>query len=364
MKVLTVLGTRPEIIKLSALMQILDQKTKHVIVHTGQHYSSNMDKQFFEELNLRNSDYHLSVGSGSQADQTAKILTKIEKIMSDENPDVVLVLGDTNSTLAGALAARKLGLMIAHIESGCRSRNKNQPEEVNRIVSDHCSDLLFVFDEESRHNLLKEGFSDDQIFNTGNIVYDACRRALLETGEKNYLWKMGLEPNKFILVTIHRAENTDDVKRLRKIVEALNKLSETITVVFPIHPRTKKAIDDRGLILSPKIKQIDPSAYVPFVNLLSKALLVITDSGGVQQESVFLNVPVIIPRDKIEMNEFLDAGKCFISSVEDLYKFVNNFVSKPEQIEKVRANPLTFEENTSQKIFDILAQKINTQVNF
>ena len=300
---------------------------------------------FFEELQVRSPDYNLNVGSGNHGEQTGRIMMELEKVLLKENPDLLLVLGDTNSTLAAAVVGSKWGCKVVHLEAGCRSGNRYQPEEINRIVADHCADLLFTIDTESTDNLLKEGLKQEQIFYVGNIVEEACHRAM--TIGKNAVEKGG---DNFVLATIHRAENTDNPKSLRNIVAALNILSEKTTVVFPLHPRTKKVIEREGIKLSPKIKLLEPQGYAAFVSLLSTCSVVITDSGGVLEEAAFLNVPALIPREKTELHELIDQGKAFLvgTNTDHLVKAAEEQLSR-KMVKKELQNPAI-----SGKIVDIL----------
>ena len=239
MKIITILGTRPEIIKLSPLLPLLDQEFNHLLIHTGQHYSWEMDTQFFEELQLREPDYNLNVGSGSHGEQTGKMIVELEKIFLQEQPTHVIIFGDTNSTLAGALAAVKIHPRTIHLEAGARSRNRQQPEEINRIIADHCADLLFTIDTESTENLLREGFKKEQIVQVGNIVEEACAR-IQHAGQDNSIlkqWKV--EEGRFILATIHRAENTDNPENLKNIIAAFNALSKEIPLLLLKHETNK-----------------------------------------------------------------------------------------------------------------------------
>lgn len=349
MKVVTVLGTRPEIIKLSPLIPSLDAEFDQVLVHTGQHYSWEMDAMFFQELQVRNPDYNLNVGSGHHGEQTGRIMIELEKVLLKEKPQLLLVLGDTNSTLAAAVVGSKLGCKIVHLEAGCRSRNRYQPEEINRVVADHCADFLFTIDTESTDNLLKEGLKKEQIFQVGNIVEEACFRAIaLRVAADDFSDAYADDRN--ILVTIHRAENTDDPARLRNIVEALTILSEKASVIFPIHPRTKKVLSENKIQLSPKIKVLEPQGYAAFVSLLSKCSVVITDSGGVLEEAAFLNVPALIPREKTELHELIDQGKAFLvgTNADHIVKAAQEHLSR-EIVKKELQNPAI-----SDKIIDIL----------
>ena len=242
MKIITVLGTRPEIIKLSPLIPKLNAEFKHVVIHTGQHYDYTMDGIFFDELRLSSQNYNLHVGSHPPGKQVALMLEKIEEIIIHEKPDAVLVQGDTNSTLAGALAAAKMNIKLIHLEAGCRSFNRTMPEEINRVIADHISDLLITSNAQNKKLLLQEGIPENKIVVAGSTVFDAVERnkSLIPS---NLLSQLKLTPKQYLLVTIHRAENTNDPQHLQNIISALNILAQNIKIVFPIHPRTKKIVE-------------------------------------------------------------------------------------------------------------------------
>ena len=359
MKVITILGTRPEIIKLSPLIPLLDLEFNHILVHTGQHYSKEMDQRFFEELELRQPNYNLNIGSGTHGEQTGKMVAELEKIFLHEKPTHVIIFGDTNSTLAGALAAVKIHLQVIHIEAGARSHNKQQPEEINRLLADHCSDLLFTIDTESTENLLREGFKREQIFQVGNLVEESCARILATGAHCSVLQNMGVAEGKFIVATIHRAENTDNLDNLRSIVAAFNILSKKITLFFPIHPRTKKVITESNIQISPEIRLLEPTGYASFIELMSKARFVITDSGGVFEEAVFLNVPVIITREMIELRESVEKGKSFLvgASTEKIVALCEKLISDEKEIQRIKNIPMTFPQNISQRIVEVLKNR-------
>jgi len=303
-----ILGTRPEIIKMSPVIRECEsQNLDYFILHTGQHYSYELDKIFFEDLNLPQPDYKLDVGSGSHAEQTSKILMGTEKILQKEKPDVILVQGDTNTVLGGALAASKMNIKIGHVEAGLRSYDRSMPEEINRILTDHISDLLFVPTEESRQNLLKEGIEDKKIHVTGNTIVDAVyQNKKIADRKGDLLRKMDLTPKEFFLVTAHRAENVDNKKRLDGIITGLQQVQDkyTIPVIFPIHPRTKKMIE-HFQISTDGIEITDPLGYLEFLQLEANAKLVLTDSGGLQEESCILGVPCVTLRENTERPETL-----------------------------------------------------------
>ena len=311
MKISVILGTRPEIIKLSPVIRELERRqANYFILHTGQHYSYNLDRVFFEQLKLPQPRYNLEVGSGSHAQQTGKILIGVEDVLQDENPDIVLVEGDTNSVFAGALAATKLHIKVGHVEAGLRSYDRNMPEEINRILTDHCSDYLFAPTPKARQILLGEGVSEEKIFVTGNTIVDAVYQNLEIAGERrDTSSSLSLTPRQYFLVTLHRQENVDNQVRFTSIVEGLSKIAEEfhLPVVYPIHPRSRKMMTQFGL--SPRnLTLIEPIDFLSFLQLESKARLILTDSGGVQEEACILSVPCVTLRDNTERPETLEVG--------------------------------------------------------
>ena len=324
MKIAIILGTRPEIIKMSPVIRYCrDKKLDFFVIHTNQHYSYEMDKIFFEELNLPDPEYNLEVGSGLHGEQTGKMLAGIEKILIDEKPDVVLVEGDTNTVLAGALAASKLHIKVGHVEAGLRSFDMSMPEEINRIMVDHISDHLFAPTETSRKYLLQEGIQDQKIDVVGNTIVDATMQNLsIARDESNILDELKVSPDNFFLLTMHRAENVDDPLRLEKILNGLKLVSDQykIPIVFPMHPRTMNRIKVYGF--EDKINSInslnivEPIGYMDFLVLESEAKLVLTDSGGVQEETCILMTPCVTLRDNTERPETVDAGANVIVGCE------------------------------------------------
>jgi len=316
--ILIVLGTRPEIIKMSPIIrECAHQGLEFSVLHTGQHYSYAMDRIFFEQLDLSSPTYNLDVGSGTHGIQTAAILTGVEKILLDHPPGIVLVQGDTNTVLAGALAAAKLHIPVGHVEGGLRSFDRSMPEEINRIVADHVSDQVYAPSETSRQNLLHEGIYDDTITITGNTVVDAVQQNIRLARQKVHpLEDLGLEPGNYCLVTAHRAENVDDPLRLAGIITGLKKISAHfgIPVVFPMHPRTRKMVHEFSLSTE-GIHVINPVGYLEFLILESMASLLLTDSGGVQEEGCILKVPCVTLRENTERPETIDCGSNTLAGV-------------------------------------------------
>ncbi len=311
MKIAVVLGTRPEIIKMGPVIRELGRrKASFFILHTGQHYSYNLDRVFFEQLGLPQAKYNLEVGSGSHAEETAKILTGVEKILQKENPDAVLVEGDTNSVLAGALAATKLHIKVGHVEAGLRSYDRQMPEEINRTLTDHCADYLFAPTGKAKAILLGEGIAEGKIFVTGNTIVDAIYQNLEMAGEKgNTLDTLNSKPKEYFLVTLHRQENVDNQARFASILEGLDKVATSfhLPVIYPIHPRSRKMMSE--FHLEPQnLTLIDPVDFFAFLQLESNARLILTDSGGVQEEACILKVPCVTLRDNTERPETIEVG--------------------------------------------------------
>jgi UDP-N-acetylglucosamine 2-epimerase len=307
MMIASIVGARPNFVKLAPVSRQLRRHFAEIIIHTGQHYDYLMDKVFFDDLGIPAPDYHLGVGSGSHGRQTAEMLSRIEEILMQEKPDLVLVFGDTNSTLAGALAASKLHIPLAHVEAGLRSFDKRMPEEINRILTDHCSDILLCPTETAVENLKREGLFEG-VFLTGDVMVDAQRDCLRIAEQRATAFvDLGLKPKSYTLATVHRAANTDDLTRLKSIVGALEEIGD---VVFPCHPRTEKYLRQAGLWdeLSRRVKVIEPVGYQDMLMLEKHARMILTDSGGVQKEAYLLGVPCITLREETEWVETVEDG--------------------------------------------------------
>ncbi len=309
MKIVSVVGARPQFIKCAPVSCELRKVAQEVMVHTGQHYDDSMSGVFFRELGLPEPDYDLAVGSGSHGYQTGEMLKKIEEILLKEKPEVVLVYGDTNSTLAGALAAAKLHIPVAHVEAGLRSHNRAMPEEINRILTDHVSDSLFCPTVTAVENLKREGVTKG-VHLVGDVMYDALLDGVeIAKRTSTILKRLAVEPGQFILATVHRAENTDQPQRLEGIVTALAGLAKAgHTIVFPVHPRTRKLLGMHSFELCKGVVQIDPVPYLDMVLLESTARLILTDSGGIQKEAYWLQVPCLTLRDETEWEETVQSG--------------------------------------------------------
>ncbi len=307
MKIVSIVGARPQFIKAAALSRVLRQSHREILVHTGQHYDYEMSGVFFDGLELPHPDTNLGVGSGSHGAQTAAMLTRVEGVLSAERPDYVLVYGDTNSTLAGALAASKLSVRIAHVEAGLRSFNRRMPEETNRVIADHLSDLLLCPSETAVRNLADEGITRN-VHLVGDVMLDVLKWANQRIPGKPsaILQTLGLMKQRYLLATVHRSENTDNLSRLSQILDAFNSLDEP--VVFPVHPRAKKVINGASCRIKPHVRLIDPVGYLDMVALAGAARLILTDSGGLQKEAYWLGVPCLTMRDETEWMETVEAG--------------------------------------------------------
>ncbi len=307
MKLVSIVGARPQFIKAAVLSRVLRARHHEVLVHTGQHYDDLMSDVFFRELGLPAPDVNLGVGSASHAVQTARMLEGIECVLEEQRPDAVIVYGDTNSTLAGALAAAKLNLPVAHVEAGLRSYDRSMPEELNRVLTDHLARYLFCPTENAVDCLRREGI-EAGVHHVGDLMYDSLLAALPRAQKEapSVLARYGLEAGAFYLATVHRQSNTDDAPTLRALLDALGRLDAS--VLLPLHPRTRAAIDAAGIAPGPNLRLIEPVGYIEMLALESNARAILTDSGGVQREAYFLAVPCVTLRAESEWPETLAAG--------------------------------------------------------
>jgi UDP-GlcNAc3NAcA epimerase len=310
-KIVTVIGARPQFIKAAVLSRIIKENgaVEEVIIHTGQHFDSNMSKIFFDEMMIPEPTYNLEINSMSHAAMTGQMMEKIEKVLEIEKPDALIVYGDTNSTIAGALAAKKMNIKVVHIEAGLRSFNMKMPEEINRILTDRISDLLSCPSKGAINNLHNEGFQNSPVLieNHGDIMKDAVNYYSQFSANKSSIIKdQKLQKNEFVLATIHRQENTDDEKKLRSIFLGLEEIHKTHTVILPMHPRTKSVLNK--LSIHPKIQVIEPVGYYDMLELLKNCSMVITDSGGLQKEAFFNRKQTIVVRDETEWVELVSHG--------------------------------------------------------
>lgn len=309
-KILCVAGARPNFMKLAPLVAALDHDPDFApfIVHTGQHYDDRMSGQFFRDLDMPSPKHNLSVGSGSHAQQTAEIMKRFEPVVLEEKPDAVLVVGDVNSTMACALVAKKLQLPVVHVEAGLRSFDRSMPEEINRVVTDAISDLLLVTEESGRRNLVAEGISPDRIDLVGNLMIDSLRASVAKASQSDILARLGVENKSYGLVTLHRPANVDDPKHLAELVEALSTIADELPLYFPVHPRTRAHMEEQKIALHSAMHLTDPLGYLDFLWLMSNSSVVLTDSGGVQEETTALGVPCLTMRDNTERPVTIDEG--------------------------------------------------------
>jgi UDP-N-acetylglucosamine 2-epimerase (non-hydrolysing) len=306
MKILNIVGARPNLVKIAPLLKVMlsNNRIKPILVHTGQHYDEKLSGIFFEQMAIRRPDINLDVGSGSQGWQTAEILKRIEPVLVEQKPDVVLVVGDVNSTVAASLAAAKLGIPIAHVEAGLRSFDRSMPEEINRVVTDALADYLFVTEESAVKNLLKEGHPRDQIHFVGNVMIDALQQFLPLAQQSRILHDLELLKNgtclPFGVLTLHRPANVDSLETLGILLGVIEMVADKLPIIFPVHPRTQQKLADLGKKQSSRLRLIDPLGYLEFLHLLSCARLVLTDSGGIQEETTALGVACLTLRDNTE----------------------------------------------------------------
>ena len=356
MKHCILLGTRPEIIKLSSLIrECRARRLDYFIIHTNQHYSDAMDTIFFKDLDLPQSTYNLNIGSGSHGEQTGKMLVEIEKILFVEKPDILYVQGDTNTVMAGAITAVKIGIKIAHVEAGLRSYDRTMPEEINRIITDHVSDYLFTPTQKAVDILFGEGIPQSKIYNVGNTIVDAVQEGLIIARKINPLKALGVKENEYFLLTLHRPSNVDNRKTLENIFQGLSQVYQKygLPIIFPIHPRTKKQVIKFDINLPDGVIEIEPVGFLEMLRLEKGARLIFTDSGGIQEEACIMRKRCITLRDNTERPETIDVGGNMIAK-----RTPDNILRAAEQMLHKQVswyNP--FGDGTSAKhILDIISQ--------
>ncbi len=365
-KIINVVGARPNFMKIAPFQRELDKYKKifqYKLVHTGQHYDNNMSTAFFKDLNIKSPDYFLNCGGGGHGEQTGKIMIEFEKVLIKEKPDLVVVAGDVNSTIACSLTAVKLHIKVAHIEAGCRSYDRTMPEEINRILTDAISDYLFTLDNMSVSNLLKEGVSKEKIYFVGDIMIDSLVYGLAKVKNKNaILEKYNLTKNEFAVLTLHRPSNVDSEKHLIEIFSALEIIQKDIKIIFPVHPRTLKNIEKSKKLLAilsncANIILTEPCGYFDFIELFSNSKFVITDSGSLQQETSFLDIPCITVRENTERPITVSLGSNVIAGRDKnkILKFYRQIKSgKFKKGKKI----VFWDGKTSARIVAILSQKL------
>jgi UDP-N-acetylglucosamine 2-epimerase (non-hydrolysing) len=309
MKVINVVGARPNFMKIAPIVEAMKQAPSidQLLLHTGQHYDEGMSDVFFRDLGIPQPDIHLGVGSGSHAQQTARVMVEFEKVCLEQKPDLIVVVGDVNSTMACTIVAAKLMISVAHVEAGLRSFDRAMPEEINRLVTDALADLLFTTSRDADENLKKEGVDPKRIHFVGNVMIDTLMKQRARAAELNMPERFGVEAGHYALVTLHRPSNVDDPTVLAEILEALHQIGRTMPVIFPIHPRTRKRVEEFGLSLD-GVRTLEPLGYLEFLNLMSTAGVVLTDSGGLQEETTILRVPCLTLRYNTERPVTIDHG--------------------------------------------------------
>lgn len=364
MKIITIVGARPQFIKAATVSRVIREfniqpSVKHieeVIIHTGQHYDDNMSKIFFDELDIPYPNYNLEIGGTSHGAMTGRMIEKIEEILLNEKPDWVLIYGDTNSTLAGAITASKLHIPLAHVEAGLRSFNMKMPEEINRVLSDRVSELLLCPTETAVKNLNNEGITTG-IVNIGDVMYDASLfyRGLAQE-RSNILDRYELNESDYILVTCHRAENTDDASRLKEIVVGLESIARNYKVIFPLHPRTRNILLEQGLWEAlTNVEILEPVSFLDMVRLEESASVIVTDSGGVQKEACFFNVPCVTMRDETEWVETVESG--WNQLVGASSEKIEQAVRRALEQKKPKSVQLYGTGNAAEKVVELLQRK-------
>ena len=382
-KIVSVVGARPNFMKIAPIIEQLKiknknlkAKLKHVLVHTGQHYDEEMSKSFFEDLNLPKPDINLGVGSASHAVQTAKIMIEFEKVCLRERPDLIIVVGDVNSTIACALVASKLGIKIAHIEAGLRSFDRTMPEEINRVLTDAISDYLFTTCEDANENLKREGIPEEKIYFVGNVMIDTLLKYKERAKKSKILEKLGLNKDlqvrSYALLTLHRPSNVDNRETFINILKALKDVSEKIPIIFPAHPRTQRQIkffslekyfnfvnieSNSCVNIENSINLLDPLSYLDFLNLMANAKFVLTDSGGIQEETTILNIPCLTLRENTERPVTLKEGTNTIvgSNPEKIISKSMDILNGKKKIGRI---PKLWDGKAAERIINILIEKL------
>ena len=361
-KIINVVGARPNFMKIGPIQRAMNARSNEfdpVLVHTGQHYDEKMSKLFFDDLQLPKPDVYLGVGSGTHAQQTAKIMIDFEKVCLEQKPDMVLVVGDVNSTVACSLVAAKLHIPVVHVEAGLRSFDRKMPEEINRLVTDALSDLLFVTEKSGIENLRNEGVDPQKVHFVGNVMIDSLAFFMEKARESKILEELNLQPREYALVTLHRPSNVDDPENFAKILTAFEEIQQHIQIVFPIHPRTRKNLETLGLngrIEKMKnLKLLPPIGYLDFANLTQNCRFVMTDSGGIQEETTYLGIPCMTLRENTERPVTIEVGTNELvgPNTEEILKYAHQIL---EGKWKKGAIPELWDGHAAERIVDVLAK--------
>ncbi len=363
MKIINVVGARPNFMKIAPIQRVMDatEGIEPFLVHTGQHYDERMSKFFFDDLQLPQPDVYLNIGSASHAVQTARIMIEFEQVLLKEKPDAVLVVGDVNSTAACSIVASKMGIKIIHVEAGLRSNDRRMPEEINRILTDSISDLLFITEQSGLDNLKREGIPDEKVHLVGNVMIDSLIFFKEKAAQSTMLDDLGLEKQSYALITLHRPSNVDDPDVFRRLISTFQKIEKELKLIFPIHPRSRKRISEFGLdemIASmPNLKLLDPLGYLDFMNLMHNARVLLTDSGGIQEETTYLGIPCITMRENTERPVTMEVGtNVLVGSDTDMiyeeFKKVINGRAKKGSI------PPMWDGHAAERIVDIIKKEL------
>jgi len=362
-KLVNVVGARPNLMKIAPLMDAFSRRSgvEALLVHTGQHYDANMSQLFFHELGIPEPDLNLEVGSASHAVQTAEIMRAFEPIVQEHRPDAVLVVGDVNSTIACGLVAVKLGVRLVHVEAGLRSFDRTMPEEINRVLTDSISDLLFCTEESGVLNLRREGIPEQRIHLVGNVMIDTLLRHRAKADESRILSELGLSPRSFAVLTLHRPANVDDPAVLGRLVDALEEIHRDLELVFPVHPRTRHKLAAFGLAerlaALPRLRLVEPIGYLDFLKLMAEARLVLTDSGGIQEETTILRVPCLTLRDNTERPVTVECGSNRLvgrdpARIVAAWREIRDSAAKPAGV------PPLWDGRAAERIADVLLRSL------
>jgi UDP-N-acetylglucosamine 2-epimerase (non-hydrolysing) len=362
MKIVNIVGARPNFMKIAPIMEAMSkhETIEPLLVHTGQHYDEGMSDVFFRDLGIPVPDVHLGVGSASHAEQTARVMVEFEKVCITHKPDLIVVVGDVNSTMACAIVAAKLLIPSAHVEAGLRSFDRTMPEEINRVLTDAVADLLFTTSRDADVNLVREGVDPRKVHFVGNVMIDTLLKHRSKALQLNVLRRFELEPGKFALVTLHRPSNVDDPAVLSGILEALSTITATMPVIFPIHPRTRKRIQEFGLELG-RVRAVDPFGYLEFLNLTANAGVVLTDSGGLQEETTILRVPCLTLRQNTERPVTIEYGTNVMVG-PDKTRILSAFDRIVSGVWKPAGPPELWDGRAAERIVDVIVRMSRSEL--